>query len=380
MNGVKCNYTLADLERFRNEDGAINLDLLNLDVKEENREKMGSQDREKFWIEFSDGNKALVKVNNLPERKTYGYYAELLGPYFTRQVGLEHARNDLVIYKGNKGILSNSILKEDEELFSLASFLDEDEEELENVDSFFSSTMTDLFTTCTKLMKKLKEEGMTKDEIWEVLRDFQKQMVYDMYVLAEDRHPENVSLIRNKKTGKIKLSTIYDSEDTLVLDRPVDAIQKLTNSLNFDYIKEITSKACPRIVIAPESEDYTLEDVYKNTFAHYIDDDEIGDFAFLCGEKINPKEAIAALEEKLHAKLPEEVKLMTILAVNDRKKDLNRIMEYGYEPPTSEKSSIEFNENRIIELLRKDVKLFDIATEDKIDIKENERDRPEMQI
>lgn len=67
-------------------------------IMEENIEKMGSCEKTKFWVEFLDGTKALIKVGD--ERKTLGYYAELIVEKLAKQVGLEHAQNDGMVKKG----------------------------------------------------------------------------------------------------------------------------------------------------------------------------------------------------------------------------------------------------------------------------------------
>ena len=94
----------------RDENGILILNVEN--VIDDNLEKMGSTERTKFWVEFSDSTKALIKVGD--EKDTLGHYAELIVEKLANQVGLEHAENDLVICNGKKGIISKSIIEKDE--------------------------------------------------------------------------------------------------------------------------------------------------------------------------------------------------------------------------------------------------------------------------
>lgn len=157
-------------------------------------------------------------------------------------------------------------------------------------------------------------------------------MVFDLFVLGEDTHTENISYIKNIYSQAYHISPIYDSEASLLLDREQETIEKLTNTYGFQAIKKASENICPRIALIPEvGMNVTGEEIYKYTFLQYIEDDEIEDFARRCCQVLNIKNAINEVEEQIGVALPEEVKLCAIISFNNRIQELEKVMEIRYE-------------------------------------------------
>lgn len=117
-------------------------------------------------MEFLDGTKALIKVGD--ERKTLGYYAELIVEKLAKQVGLEHAQNDLVVWNGKKGILSKSIIDKDEELYTLDSITKTDN----RINQEEYSDIYDLYSVLQEFMDFMKKNKLSKEEIKNLFYDF----------------------------------------------------------------------------------------------------------------------------------------------------------------------------------------------------------------
>ena len=296
------------------------------DIRPEELEMMGSEDKTKFWVEFSDGSSALIKVEN--EKQTAGFYAELIVEKLAEQVGLEHAKNDLVMYNGKEGIISKSIIEENEKLYTLNSILDK-----KDIEKIGLADTEDLYSVCKAFIKWMGRIGLSREKSEKMLEDFQKQMVFDLFVMGEDTHLENISIIRNNDTKEYRISPKYDSECSLMLDRDIETLKKLADGYNFEGIKFATENIYPKIALVPEEkEDCTGEEIYKYTFSQYIEDDDVGDFAYDCCEKLNIKAAIEEVEKQIGAPIPDEIKLNLIVGFNHRKQELNEVMEKGYDP------------------------------------------------
>lgn len=60
----KCNYSIQDLEQFRDENGFIDLDKAAINLEENSKELRGA--KEKYWVDFNRNE----NVNKRRNRRT----------------------------------------------------------------------------------------------------------------------------------------------------------------------------------------------------------------------------------------------------------------------------------------------------------------------
>lgn len=116
----QSEYSLKDLEQFRDENGFIDLSKTGITLSNESREYIGNQDRIKNWVNFN-GTKAIIKGEALFEgEKNYGIYAELIIEELAKKMGIPAAHYDLVKIldeNGNvvPGVISVSMVDRDKD-------------------------------------------------------------------------------------------------------------------------------------------------------------------------------------------------------------------------------------------------------------------------
>lgn len=324
MKYSKCGLTYSDLNKYRDENGYIDLDKINIRFDDETREKMGNEEREKNWIELADGKRFLAKEElKFEGKRTASIYSELIIAQLAEQVGLKHANCDLYKKDGKFGVLSENILNEGEEMFSLNFLVGDNSINSEHID------VADLFELEKKLAGSFKVLGLNKKQALELMVDFQKQLVFDMFVGECDRHTENISLMLDTNTGKYDIAPMYDNETSLLLDCDMDTLKELTSKPS--SIKDVSELVYPKIALMPEKEDPNSDDIWKYTFDQLIADDDTYDFAMDCYEKLDIKAAIKSVEEKIRAPIPYEVTSVATIMLNERKKSIDDIMINGIE-------------------------------------------------
>ena len=128
-------YSLDELEQFRDENGFIDLTKAGIQFTQETREEAGNPSRVKNWVDFQ-GRKALVKGEAIrEEEQNYGIYAELIVEEVAKQVGQTTAHYDLVKFLGedgkyHQGVLSVSVLENSrEQLVTLHDIIGDEPEE-----------------------------------------------------------------------------------------------------------------------------------------------------------------------------------------------------------------------------------------------------------
>ncbi len=165
-NGVKCNISFEELENYRDKEGYINLDELNLEFTEESREKIGNENRIKNWVDFS-GVEALIRGEcKIDNKRNGGIYSELIVEELAKQAGLETAYYDLVKVKGEYGVLSKNILTHDnDDLITLQSligntkFNEEYPEIIQNVEKKIKASLPEVVkSTATYVYEFRKKE------------------------------------------------------------------------------------------------------------------------------------------------------------------------------------------------------------------------------
>lgn len=318
---TKANVSPIELERFRQDDGYINLDELNIEFTLSSREMMGTEFREKNWIDFN-GKKALFKetmmIDDVPNASAY---SELIVEKLARQAGIECAHVDLVRKDGKSGILSYSILKEGEQLYSLDSFIGETCEHAEYMD------IVDLVDVLKKTMDSMKKEGLSKQEVQNMVIDMQKRLAFDMFIGETDRHTENISILADKD-GNLGLAPLYDNEHSLMLDMDNELLEDLAK--NPIGLRRGMDNIDPKISVIPESGKQVS--LWRYTLDELCGDDDVYEFMMDCYENLDIEQAIKDVEEQIHTEIPEYVRTVATKSFEYRKKEIDKVMCMGYEP------------------------------------------------
>lgn len=318
-NGVKCNISFEELENYRDKEGYINLDELNLEFTEESREKIGNENRIKNWVDFS-GVEALIRGEcKIDNKRNGGIYSELIVEELAKQAGLETAYYDLVKVKGEYGVLSKNILTHDnDDLITLQSLIGNTKFNEEYPE------ITDYIEVEDKLYKSLKFEELEKDNIRKIMNDFRKQSAFFIMICSIDMHPENISLITyinpETKQKKQKLAPIYDTESSLILDIELNILERIQkNGLG---LQRNVNMQDPKIAVL-EGE---YSELWKNTLDTLLEDDEVYDFVMECYDNLNIHKAIQNVEKKIKAPLPQVVKTTATYVYEFRKKEIGKII------------------------------------------------------
>ena len=222
MDGfIKSDYKLEDLECFRDEKGFIDLSKADIKITSESREKKGTQERLKNWVDF-DGKKVLIRGEVVDN---YSVYAELIVEEIAKELGIETAHYDLIKIKdeGGKesyGVLSESIIDLDkQQLISLHDLIGDESESVNTTEDVDYESVTRYQFTKDKLRDRLSLSGYSEQDINQILLDYDKRMLFYLSVLDTDKHTENISFVKDiNGDGKISLSPNYDSEFSLLLE------------------------------------------------------------------------------------------------------------------------------------------------------------------
>jgi len=322
-------YSLDELEQFRDENGFIDLTKAGIQFTQETREEAGNPSRVKNWVDFQ-GRKALVKGEAIrEEEQNYGIYAELIVEEVAKQVGQTTAHYDLVKFLGedgkyHQGVLSVSVLENSrEQLVTLRDIIGDEPEETSD---FIDTTSYEF--TIRKLEEELRKDGYDEQNIVNVITEYKKRLVFLLAVIETDQHTENIAFKQSKIDGRsrIKLSPNYDRESAFMLDNDISTIGKLLE----DYIglRESVDRAHPRIGTIRTIEDGGFESYWKDTFEALCEEDEIYDYyeQNIRGT-IDIEKAMEGVEQRIKAPLPEAVKLLVKHACRIRNEQMERIMD-----------------------------------------------------
>lgn len=331
-----CDKTYEDLTKLRDENGFINLDNIEINFSLDSREKKGNAQRDKNWIKLSDGRKFLLKLDdNVLDNQTGLCYSELIVDELAKQVGIDTAFYDIVKKDGKVGVISEKIISDDEELITLEDIING----AGDVSSEGYTDLTDLLEVFRGMIYGMKDANMEKEDIKEQLMNVQKKLVFDMFTLASDNHSENISFVKRNDSTKLEISKMYDNEKSLLLESPESDIDEIyMNDINM--IKYDSDMSMPKMVIFPEdNDDPKANEIWMYTFDQlYMYSDEIGDFAYDCSQNLNIDDAIEKVEERIGAKIPEKYADVAKYSFECRKKQIDRIMEYGYDDIVNEKT------------------------------------------
>lgn len=324
----KSKYTISDLEQFRDKNGFMDLTKAGIEITEETREILGNANRVKNWVDFN-GQKALIKGEALcGEEKNYGMYAELIVEEIAKQLGIESAHYDLIKITDENGeevhgVLSESVVnKEKEQLVTLRDIIGDEPQEK----SDFPDTTTYKYTI-DKLREGLKRDGYSEENIETVILNYKKSLMFTLCVLDADKHTENVAFIKSKEDGedKIRFSPNYDSESALMLDNNISIIDKLLG--DYMNLKESVDTVQPRIGTLRKIEDGGYGWLWKDTLEELCEDDELFDYyANTLKNKVDMDIVLDNVEERIKAKLPENVRLIAKYSYNIRSEEIEKVM------------------------------------------------------
>lgn len=326
---VNSDYSIEELEQFRDEKGFIDLTKAGIVFTEQSREVVGNPERVKNWVNFK-GKKALIKGETiLDEERNYGIYAELIVEEIAKQLGVETAHYDLVKMLGEDGqeiygVLSESVIDTDkgEQLISLRDIIGD--QPIEESD-FIDTTSYDF--TVDKLRENLILDGYSEEDVEKLIIDYKKRLAFSIAVLDTDKHTENIAFIKKKVDGKdiITISPNFDSESALMLDNDYTTVEMLLN----DYygLRDSTNISHPKIGKLKSKEEGGYDSLWKDTLEELYEDDEVLDYCddVLQGT-IDMDIVLENVEKRIGAKLPENAKYLSKYAFDIRNEEMCNIM------------------------------------------------------
>lgn len=353
----KSSYSLEDLEALRDGKGFIDLTNIGLALTEESRNIIGNQDRIKNWVDFN-GTKALLKGEiALDENdKNYGIYAELITEEIAKELGLPAAHYDLVKMKDEKGKEVLGVLS--------VEMTDENGEKPERIESLnaiignvpsaddIHVDISDYETTVEKLEIALEREGYSEENIKEVMVEYKKRMAFILLTADQDKHPENISFFINKdENGKqyIKLAPVFDSESALMLDMSDSTIEKLLG--DYEGLMQAVGNAYPKIGVGLSREDGGLGEYWADTMDRIIDDDDLYDYFYEMAENsIDMDDILDRVENRIHAPLPDNVRLMAKYTVQSRQEEMGQVLDGSY---LDKHNSNEIQGNKVLDNIKR---------------------------
>lgn len=327
-----------ELANYRGKDGLINVNCFLGNVSTE-REVRGNINRDKIWFTINDG-RAMFKANE--EDHKMSHYSELICCELAKQAGLETAEYDFAMFNDKEGILTKDMCKESEELLSIRDLIgDNPNDNDEYLDSI------DIYWVFDELQNKLEKDGYSNETIDKCMLDLRKQLLFDIFVMEEDRHTENISYIfgkDGKNTQDIRMSPIYDTEDALALSSNNKDMKKIYNDIF--KVSNLVSMLEPKMCVLPEPDlkieepsndalsflkklqesvkesniyNTKSEEIWKSTLEFLCEDRRAYEFVEDKLDKMDIKKAIEAVEKKTNSILPEDVKKMATACFNERK-------------------------------------------------------------
>ena len=322
---TKCDLDSKELFSQRDEDGYVVLDGKLPKFTPNSREKVGNENRVKNWIETKDGKQFLIKTNaKLDGEENYTEYAELICMKTAEKMGLEYAKYDIIKYNGERGIITENMLNKDEYLFTLEDFIDSSQENPDNPD------IIDYIDTVNQLGKKLKQYEYRNKDSKKIIKEFNKRVIFDSIVGATDRHAENISFIGNTKDSKaIKLSPIYDTENSLLLENNIDLVTRL--AFDKDKCSDAALSTYPKLAIVPNKNadptDITRATFEFSTMSLDEDDYELEDFAAEQLANLDIDEIFKEVEDQINSTIPIQVKNVAKICVTQRINDLSKMLD-----------------------------------------------------
>lgn len=289
---------LSELEEYRDSNGFINIDTIekSYDIKKmpENR---GSSNKETDWFIIEDGD-VLARTGGLSQDAPYTVYAELIYEELCKQVGIECAHYDLAIYKGQRGVLSQNVAKDNESLILMKDIMDSvGVENYENEPICIDAILETVHSMC-------KFEDISNEQRSDICKDICKVAIFDVFTMSTDRHSRNLAILYSE--GDIKMSPLFDNECSLMLD--ITPEEMLEFCQDPKRLKEYASLQMP-IIYAPSDDTIHYHNDWENTLDYICDSsDELYDEAQNYYNKMDINKAMIDVEERIKCKLPQTLK------------------------------------------------------------------------
>lgn len=385
-NFIKSDYTLEDLEEFRDKNGFIDLSLAGIQLTDESRETKGTEERLKNWIDFG-GKKVLLRGEVV---ENYSVYAELIVEEIAKQIGVETAHYDLMKIKDKNGVENFGVLSEsivdfgEEDLITLHDLIGDEpssEDMMEDI-NFDSATRYEF--TIDKLKERLENAEYSEQDINKIILDYNKRLLFGLSVLETDKHSENIAFLkRTNGDGKIRLSPNYDSEFSLLLERDKKMIEYYVNQ-PFG-VEEEAELQDPKIGVFIEKENGGWGEMWKDTLEKLIENDEI--YYYYKNNiqgKVNIESILQRVEKRINAPLPDDVRRMVTRSYYARNECIEQIINGELSPQEGQEEQeelIDLNFNTLLSSLIARGTQSGIRTGEQVDIgKAMEKDMKKEKI
>lgn len=384
----KCSYTLEYLEQFRDSEGFIDLDKAEIVLEEGSREQRGLKD--KYWIDFC-GKKVLIKgeeegLNGFYSELIFEELAKQAGLptakhdliKFSGKIGiLSPMFNDLD--KGEEFDTTYSLIGDPEIKYQGGSIeedlydFDEIEQKLYRALGEYSGMTKQerkkviidrrkqmaLRLVCCEIDGHVENEGIiryqTEDGTTKVIcaPTFDNETAFllnsekdtiENYVESNEAYNILAQLLRaivKKCEQGLDINTfiaenpMYESmlQEFKMTNPDIDKIARVFGG-GF-ALREFAEGIYPRIVFRAdedEKEDYIYSCDFDNTLARLRDlgdsNEELGEFIGDLPYTIDAKKAIASVESKIKAPIPQHIKDLVTSFLGMRLKTLENILNY----------------------------------------------------
>lgn len=204
----KSPLSYDELEKYRDENGFIDLNEANLVVVEGSRNQIGSTDIFKYWVDFN-GTKVLLKQEKMLDGEQNGsMYSELIMNALCENMRIRSAKTDVFKYGEFKGLISHLAFDPEKESMIMIRELIGDIPS--DGDTFDFKTVED----------KIKEGLISQFELSDkdaevVILKRRLQKIIQLYSSEMDNHLENEALLFSRdEDGKyhIRSCPMFDNE------------------------------------------------------------------------------------------------------------------------------------------------------------------------
>lgn len=385
LSYTPCQYTIEELEQYRDENGFIDLDKIQLEIQEGSRNQVGTEDIFKYWVDFA-GTKVLLKQEKMIDNEeNYTLYSELVMSELAHQMGVNSARTDLFKYQGFRGVMSFMAFDpEKQALMMTRELIGDSNDFMSDIDIF------DFAKVENAIRSSLENQfGLDEFEIDELISERRKQLALQLYSCEMDNHTENEGFLFSRNsdgTYNVSVCPMFDNEHSFGLsfakrdlendgrtDRATDylytrpflrACAKLRNGeaiSNAESIANTVGKMNPQEVtdalmgfnshrfrikgngkqfVSPkDAHGYQGELAADTTLYYMCQTDDMFDTATQFIKRlpdINMSSVIDAVERRIHAEIPATAKEQLTTFANMRRQALRFVVRGKMERPAYE--------------------------------------------
>lgn len=296
----------------RNSDGYIILD--NAEILDKGLSEKGR--KPKVWLKINN-QEYLFKTGNTDNES----WAEIIASELGKQCGLNMASNDLAVYNGSKGILSQNFLNSDDKIFSGEILLSYGTQIMDDND--LKHTKINSVENIMKIL--LTVMNVTEEEEKLLMEDLIKIWAFDGLTLESDRNPTNWAIIKNSKG--LSISPIYDCSTIGRLNENIDSF--ITNS-RYNGIECLINNVKFQLTLSDNDND----DDFLSSFETFCNDCCIIPERIIDSfNKINVDEAIKNIESRISEgkneqnEIPWQIGLWLSKIIKVRLSSMNMIYE-----------------------------------------------------